>query len=132
MRLYLGLVAISLQVALGCSSSGTDSAGASEAGVDGSAPPPIDPSRKVTDLSDAERGALCDWYASVLGGYGHETSCAGGTTVQNYVDRATCVAMFFKPACHETVEEFETCINAEIPTQFCVLQFDKCMRVVSC
>jgi hypothetical protein len=95
------LVALVLGFALaGC---GSSSGG-------GSASSGVDATKRLDALSAAEKGQLCDWIASKMGGYGHTTSCGSDLTLDAPANQAECVAEM--PAtCAATVAQAEACQN---------------------
>jgi hypothetical protein len=95
--------------------------------------PMIDPAKKSTDLTEQEKGQLCDWQAQIFGGYGHVTPCNGGAgTEVNFPDQASCVATVFTPRCNMTVGEFETCQLARLPLEACVYPDEACRATRTC
>lgn len=107
-------------------------AGASaSAGGSGSAdaPPDIPRSTLLNTLDDTQKGALCDWHASILGGYGHVSQCGMGA-ITFYADQATCVSMLFMTYCAKAdVGEFVDCASAKIPSNGCDYPYDQCHRL---
>jgi hypothetical protein len=138
LAILLAAVAV-LLVACGSSDAGpattadTGVTPGNEAGPDGDVVdanlPPIDPGTDVGSLTDAQRGELCDWTNSALGGYDLVTDCGGGNTVRNDTDQAACVA-HLTYRCPVTVGQFETCVLAEAPSRGCVFPFDQCHPLV--
>ncbi len=111
--------------------SGTGGTGGSK-GDAGSAVPPIDPNKMAVDLTDAEKGELCDWMAALWGGYGHETPCSSGFgSVAMYKDQATCKGEF-TPNCVMTVAEFEMCQMAYLPLDACITPDAPCRGWRTC
>jgi hypothetical protein len=96
---------------------------------DGPALPPIDPSTKLTDLTDAQKAELCDWMNAELGGYGLVTDCGGGNTTKNSSDQAQCVATALTYRCPVTVGQLETCVEAEAPSHACQFPMPACKAV---
>jgi hypothetical protein len=76
----------------------------------------LDPSKKISALSDAELGQLCDWTAARLGGYGTTKQCPGGITIRNRADRAACVGGTDRTAatCTATVAQAEACVLLQV------------------
>ena len=103
MRLARSLAPAALLLSLGCGSSG---------GVAG--PAGVDASEQVSAASDADKGALCDWYAGMVGGYGAPTTCAMAQ-ITAPPDKATCVSQF--PVCNVTVAVFEDCVERLVSAQ---------------
>ena len=98
------------------SDSGTPNGDAAAAGDAGF--PPIDPSTLITDLTDTQRGQLCDWMFGELGGYGTVVTCAM-STVQNPPNQAYCIAHSLMFRCNVTVGDVETCTVARVPSMGC-------------
>src|SRR6187399_3237958 len=74
-------------------------------------PAGVDRSKQVTALDDADKGALCDWFAPMVGGYGAPAPCSlGGVSAPP--DKATCIAEF--PVCDAAIGVFEDCIVAVV------------------
>ena len=94
--------------------------------------PTLDPNRKLTDLTRAEAGLLCDWEAASLGGYGTSTDCKGegvGVTVSGNPNQAVCIKSEFDQTCPQfTVAEYEACVKAMVPKRGCVYP-DACRTI---
>ena len=102
-RTAVAAIAIGAAILSGCSSSSsTASAGAS--GVVGS--------KKLVDLTDAEKKQLCDWQASMNGGYGHVTACgdAGVTSVNSTAAECSRGILTLPATCTAVVSQAEDCI----------------------
>jgi hypothetical protein len=80
--------------------------------------PPIDPSTLIADLTDTQRGELCDWMFGELGGYGTVATC-GMSTVQNPPNQAFCIAHSLMFGCNVTVGDVEMCTVARVPSMGC-------------
>ena len=106
--------------------SSSGSTGGGDAGL-----PAIDPSRNVGDLTNAEKGVLCDWMTELYGGYGTTTVCAGMGEVVNSADQASCIATALQFRCAVTVAAFETCVLARAPSLACDMPYEPC-RPLSC
>ena len=105
---------------LACSSSftepGPDSGGTGASGVDGT--------KLVTSTTADERKMLCDWSATLYGGYGKSRSgtCDGGTvTSPGPTSQGDCVGgLGGVPAgCPATVKQTEDCLTAQSKTAPC-------------
>ena len=105
MRVSTSLAPAVLLVAMGCGGGGGGGA-PGPAGVSSSEP--------ISAASDADKGALCDWYAAMVGGYGAPATCAMAQ-ITAPPDKATCVSDF--PVCSVTVAEFEDCVERLISAQ---------------
>lgn len=83
-------------------------------GSGGSGASGVGSSKRLIDLSDAEKGKLCDWMVGKAGSYGNPGTCDQGTSFLAYVDQADCIddspdATFTD--CAATVGQLETCVN---------------------
>ncbi|MBX3191909.1 MAG: hypothetical protein KF819_33265 [Labilithrix sp.] len=152
---------VAIGVAAACSSSDTNGTGGGDAGVDSDAPPsnddagvdasqpPVDggdaasdandgggrsglnQSKKIVDLDEAERRQLCDWTASIQGGYGVIRQCDGGN-VPSAPNQQACVDGVPDDNCEVTVAEYETCavrFAADACTAFGSVE---CAPIVAC
>jgi len=112
----------------GTSNGAGAAAGGASGGQSGEAPPDIAPGTLITSLDATQEGALCDWYASVFGGYGHVSQCGMGT-VAFPKDQQECLATSFPGFCKKaTVGQYEDCARAGIPSHGCDLT-DECRRL---
>jgi len=102
------LVVTLLGPACGGSGGAADSAGSG-----------VDASKKLTALTDAEKGMLCDWMVGRAGSYGNPGTCdrtqpAATSPFLAYDDQAACVAdspdATFT-ACQATVAQLEACVK---------------------
>ena len=97
------------------------------AGGANAAPPDIPRSALTSSLDDAQTRALCDWYASLFGGYGHVSNCGMGMVV--VPDQNTCVLTVFPHFCKTaTVGQYEDCAFSGVPSNGCNLT-DECRRL---
>jgi hypothetical protein len=88
--------------------------------------PDLPADTKVKMLDDAQRGVLCDWYASKLGGYGHETECLTGS-VKVYDTKAQCVEVGLRYDCPlVTVAQVAECTLGQVPSGGCVRPGEQC------
>ena len=79
----------------------------------------VSSSKRLIDLSDAEKGQLCDWMVGQAGSYGNPGTC--GVNVGGidhpflvYNDQAACVSDspdWTFTDCAATVAELEACVN---------------------
>jgi hypothetical protein len=96
-----------LAAACGGSSGGSGSSG-------------VQSSKRLIDLTDAEKGLLCDWMVPRVGSYGNPGTCDRTATGLMavpliYNDQAACVADLLDmddTACTGTVAQMEACVNA--------------------
>jgi hypothetical protein len=86
------------------------SAACGDSGGDGSGDPgtTLTDSKKLSDLSDAEQGALCDWVANVYGGYGKSVTCSNGTNSSSEASRQVCLSRNIA-SCSATVGDVKAC-----------------------
>jgi hypothetical protein len=90
----------------------------------------LDSEKIIRDLTADEKGELCDWAMMLVGGYGTRNACSDGRTIQNYADRAQCVAVGFMFACQVvTVGDLERCQVARVPSQGCVSPEEECAGI---
>jgi hypothetical protein len=83
-------------------------------GGNGNGPPGVDRSKPVSSVTDADKSALCDWFAPMVGGYGAVPACAEWL-ISAPPDKATCLADF--PVCAVTIGTFEDCVVAIVAAQ---------------
>jgi hypothetical protein len=112
----------------GGSSAGTGGAGSGSGGSAGSPElSGLDPEKNLRELTADEKGDLCDWAVTLIGGYGARNTCSDGSTLQNHADRAQCIAVGFMYACQAvTVGDIERCQIARIPSKGCVSPQAEC------
>jgi hypothetical protein len=94
----------------------------------------IDPQTSLTELTDAEILALCDWIAGRLGGYGRGVTCMEGGTISARQTRALCVMDFenYPPACPFTVADVEQCDNDLVSEPVCEMVPAICSALIAC
>jgi hypothetical protein len=82
----------------------------------GSGPTGVDRTRLASAVTDEDKGALCDWFAPMVGGYGAAHPCQDAF-VTAPPDKPTCIAEF--PVCtgNVTVGQFEDCMVALVAAQ---------------
>ena len=107
----LGVRGVVLCLVWGASACGSGPGGAETTGVSSS--------KKLIDLTAAEKGRVCDWMVGKAGSYGKPGTCDRTQTGANspvwvYDDQADCVddspdATFTE--CTATVGQLETCVN---------------------
>lgn len=74
-------------------------------------------SKKLPQLTDADKKAICDWTAGLYGGYGKSIDCgsSGGMslTITGPVDLAECLAeaALVPSTCQATVAQSEPCVK---------------------
>jgi len=102
-----GVSAIAFSFLLIASCDGSSSSGGN-LGASG-----VDSSKRLTTLTDAERGQLCDWMVPKVGSYGTPATCPGPFLV--YPDQAACIVDSpdeTETDCLATVAQLEACVNA--------------------
>jgi hypothetical protein len=114
----------------GGSGGGGGSSG-SDAATDASMPVPIDPNRKLADLTRTERGDLCDWWQNMLGGYNMMFTCTGGSSVATAKDQEECAGSPWPSTCTATVAELELCVRTQAPSHGCNRP-PECDRIIAC
>ena len=142
-RPSLPLIAVlALASSLGCSSSssdspapGTDGGGTGASGVDGS--------KLATATSDDDRKKICDWSATLWGGYAktHDAACDGGQlSSPGPTSQSDCVGgIAALPAgCPATVKQIEDCLSAQasaspcdvgkVPAECAIFADPRCLR----
>jgi hypothetical protein len=71
-------------------------------------------SKRLIDLTDAEKGTFCDWAVGKYGGYARTCNADGAFML--YEDRAACISdapsSSSTPNCQNTVQQAEACVNA--------------------
>ncbi len=90
--------------------------------------------RYLTDLTEGEREALCNWTANIGGGYGKTVTCDSGLVVSNFATLQACLDAFLGACSTVTVSEWEACRNKEV-TDPCALYLytaPECAEVVRC
>jgi hypothetical protein len=76
-------------------------------------------SKRLTTLSDAEKGSLCDWMVGKAGSYGNPGTCdrtqpTATFPFLTYDDQAACIEDAVDATdtnCQATVAQFEACVN---------------------
>jgi hypothetical protein len=68
----------------------------------------------IANLTDAEKSQICDWVASLYGGYGNSMTCPDGTPVVGPSTQAVCLAQAtsIRSGCSATVAQEESCMKA--------------------
>ena len=100
----------------------TSSGGSTGIATGGAAPgaPDVPSDAKLAGVTPSQKGALCDWYVGLLGGYGVENACSAVTSVKNYENQAQCVAGGLNYNCPIlTVGQFEMCALAQVRSRGC-------------
>lgn len=116
----LCLIAWTVTLAACGGGSGTDGDGGLSGNNDGSAAATsgVTGSKTISGLTAADKKAICDWTASLYGGYGGEVECDDGAgsvlTISGPKDLAECLAKSatIPSTCKATVAQAETCTRA--------------------
>jgi hypothetical protein len=113
-------VAMLVVFSSGCGSSnecsddgGGSGVGETDSGL-GEANSGVDETEAIANLTDAERTQICDWVASLYGGYGNSMTCPDGTPVVGPSTQAVCLAQAtsIRSGCSATVAQEESCMKA--------------------
>jgi hypothetical protein len=90
---------------------GAGGAGAAGAAAGAPAPPPssVDASKHLPDATEADLAAICDWFASLVGGYGAPATCSTAILAAP-LSLGDCEASF--PMCDVPFSDFEACVSA--------------------
>jgi hypothetical protein len=110
---------------LACSSSSYDSSSTGDGGdAANTSVSGLDGRKLVTSLSDDEAKKLCDWSATLYGGYGKSIAgtCEGGTvTNPGPINQSVCVAGIkdLPLGCPVTVAQTEACLGAQSKADPC-------------
>src|SRR5262245_17407867 len=83
-------------------------------GGGGNGPAGVDRSKPISSVTEADKGALCDWFVPMVGGYGAPPPCAMGF-LSAPPDKATCIMEF--PSCAVSIGDFEDCVVAVVAAQ---------------
>ena len=77
-------------------------------------------SEMIVGLSAQDQGALCDYTACQVGGYGAKLTCSSGPALTVASSKSKCIAQLpTNPACHATVDDLVMCTDA-ISANACV------------
>ncbi|MBX3222721.1 MAG: hypothetical protein KF795_19570 [Labilithrix sp.] len=87
--------------------------------------------KQVVDLDENERRQLCDWTASIQGGYGVIRQCDGGP-VPSAPNQQACVDGVPEADCELTVAEYETCAARFASDACTAFGSAECAPVVMC
>jgi hypothetical protein len=113
-------VAMLVVFSSGCGSSnecsddgGGSGVGETDSGL-GEANSGVDETEAIANLTDAERTQICDWVASLYGGYGNSMTCPDGTPVVGPSTQPNCLAeaTSIRSGCAATVAQEESCMKA--------------------
>jgi hypothetical protein len=76
------------------------------------APSGVDQGKSMGQLSDAERGTLCDWTNDLLGGYAKTIDCGGGVTRGSDETQMQCTLRLSRlVSCPLNVGDYEICMR---------------------
>ena len=84
---------------------GTGSGGSGATGSSG-----VASSKPLDQLSTDELGKLCDWGATLFGGYGKTVTCSDGTNSNSPASHDQCVSSTPYQSCTATVGQLEPCL----------------------
>jgi hypothetical protein len=125
------LLALALFASWGCD--GNDEA--NDLPPPGPPPAEIIPTRTLNELNDIEKGKLCDWQASQIGGYGASPTCTDGPAVTVSGSQSACIrAIPSTASCDATVQDLIDCTYrlATEPCQTVLFTSAECDSLVSC
>ncbi len=89
--------------------------------------------KKVGDLNADDIVKMCDWGASLFGGYGMEVTCDDGSTSKSEESREACVAgEGFPPSCQATVSQAEACARKLHDLCLSGLGTAQCAPILAC
>jgi hypothetical protein len=74
----------------------------------------VDGTKLVSGLTNTEKGKECDWFASLVGGYGKTSMCGQGSFMPP-MSQADCIQQF--AMCDAKVSDFEACTKATVDAQ---------------
>jgi hypothetical protein len=100
-----------LLLLVGCAASRTSSP---ERAADAKSPVgALNARRRLIDLTPSERAVICDWTASMVGGYGRSYACSDGIH-QTFPSQEACVESRSRvpPSCEATVGDSQACTLA--------------------
>jgi len=71
----------------------------------------VDPDKAIGDLSPAELGKLCDWYAGLVGGYSQKECDDGTILLVTSGTQEACISNSLNnnESCDKTVADYEAC-----------------------
>lgn len=74
----------------------------------------VDETKAIANLTDAEKTQICDWVASLYGGYGKSMTCPDDSPVIGPATQADCLAQAtsITSNCAATVAQEESCMQA--------------------
>lgn len=84
-------------------------------GGDDDEPPassPVEGTKPMSALTTAEKTELCDWGASLFGGYGKTRTCSKDSHSYAAASREACLEDNSLAECDVTVDQFERCARA--------------------
>jgi hypothetical protein len=102
-----------------------------EAGGGDATLPAFDPSTPIGNLTQEQKGRLCDWEMNELGGYGFTMDCGNSISVANPMTQAECISTRLNFSCTVTVGQLETCTLAMAPSHGCIYPNAEC-RPLGC
>lgn len=114
---------------------GSGGSSGSAAGSGGSAnvpePPDVDGATPLEELTDAEKGALCDWGQGLLGGYDTVNDCGNQVMLRTYINQGACMMFEFPEGCGLTAADWIACAAALAPSKGCEFP-DVCLPQLEC
>ena len=91
-------------------------------------------SKRLLDLTPAEKGALCDWTAGRFGGYGRIIHCADTHYVTPRSNQSECISYMGKvsTSCSATVQTHQDCVNEALAAAPCEFLPPACVDLALC
>jgi hypothetical protein len=107
---------------VGCSGSGSGGAAGAGGGAVGAAGAAggnssgsgVDGNKLVSALTSDDKAKICDWFASLVGGYGKSNACGMGS-FQPPLSQSDCMLQF--SICDAKVSDYEACSKANEEAQ---------------
>ncbi len=121
----IGMTLVVMLSLWGTSCSSSDDGGShGSSGVAGSKP--------LSTLTADELGSLCDWVASLYGGYGMKKTCSDGTFSSSEDSRESCTGNPNFETCQATVSQLEACIGKVYDMCGSALGTPQCQAFLAC
>lgn len=131
-RTMLMALPVAVLSLMGCGSSGSsDSHGDPDASTQAGVFSGVTGTKTIGSLTDADKKQICDWTASLYGGYGQTITCSAISSITGPESQAAClaVAATIESTCSATVTQAESCTkimatcNGKVGTESCAALF---------
>lgn len=93
---------------------------------------PVEGTKPLSTLTVDEKTQLCDWGASLFGGYGKRRNCSNESYSTSAASREVCVEDDSLADCEVTVDQFERCARALHDRCLAGLFSDACEPIEPC